>query len=104
MKKMIMCLLTAMLLTASAGAVDLYVDMAKIETDTPPTLVGGRTLVPLRAIFEAIGANVEWDNDTRTATGKDRRCGQYIKGAEFLRDQNRRTLPLQQHLQWWDLL
>ena len=69
MKKMIMCLLTAMLLTASAGAVDLYVDMAKIETDTPPTLVGGRTVVPLRAIFEAIGANVEWDNDTRTATG-----------------------------------
>ena len=69
MKKLIMFLLTAMLLTASAGAVDLYVDMAKIETDTPPTLVDGRTLVPLRAIFEAIGANVEWDNNTRTATG-----------------------------------
>ena len=69
MKKLIAFLFTAMLLTASAGAVDLYVDMSKIETDTPPTLVEGRTLVPLRAIFEAIGANVEWDNDTRTATG-----------------------------------
>ena len=30
----------------------------------------GRTLVPVRAIFEAIGATVEWDNSTRTATGK----------------------------------
>lgn len=61
--------LVLMLLTASVGAVNLYVDTELIETDTPPTVVDGRTLVPVRAIFEAIGATVEWDNDTRTATG-----------------------------------
>ncbi len=34
----------------------------------PATIVEGRTLVPLRAIFEALGAVVEWDNATRTVT------------------------------------
>ena len=27
-----------------------------------------RTLVPMRAIFEALGAEVEWENETQTAT------------------------------------
>ena len=32
------------------------------------TIVEGRTLVPLRAIFEALGASVEWDQSTKTVT------------------------------------
>lgn len=52
-----------------AAQVNLYVDTVKIETDTPPTAVNGRTLVPLRAIFESLGATVEWDQGTQTATG-----------------------------------
>ena len=31
-----------------------------------PVLDNNRTLVPLRSIFEAMGATVEWDNATRT--------------------------------------
>ncbi len=31
-----------------------------------PVIKDGRTLVPLRAIFEAMGASVDWNNDTRT--------------------------------------
>lgn len=69
MKKLLSFLLALLLLTATAGAVDLYVDNDLIETDTPPTIVDGRTLVPVRAIFEAIGATVTWDSATRTATG-----------------------------------
>lgn len=69
MKRLLSFLLAATLLTATAGAVDLYVDTARVSTDTPPTVVDGRTLVPLRVIFESLGAAVEWDNDTRTATG-----------------------------------
>lgn len=38
--------------------------------DTPPMLAGGRTLVPVRAIVEGLGADVEWipywDNDALT--------------------------------------
>ena len=36
----------------------------------PPVIVDGRTLVPLRAIFEAMGASVDWNNSTKTATSK----------------------------------
>ena len=32
-----------------------------------PVVVDGRTLVPVRAIIEAFGGNVEWDNLTQTA-------------------------------------
>ncbi len=34
--------------------------------DQPPVIENGRTLVPLRAIFEALGADVYWDNETQT--------------------------------------
>ncbi|HNX29711.1 MAG TPA: stalk domain-containing protein [Syntrophomonadaceae bacterium] len=37
-------------------------------TDARPVIEQGRTLVPLRAIFEAMGANVGWNQDTRTVT------------------------------------
>ncbi|MCM1567017.1 MAG: copper amine oxidase N-terminal domain-containing protein [Dehalobacter sp.] len=36
--------------------------------DVPPTIEDGRTLVPLRAIFEALGAIVKWDETTKTVT------------------------------------
>ena len=36
--------------------------------DVPPRIVNGRTLVPLRFIFELMGANVEWDEPTQTVT------------------------------------
>jgi hypothetical protein len=36
--------------------------------EQPPVIVQGRTLVPLRAIMESIGAEVKWDEATRTVT------------------------------------
>ena len=39
-----------------------------ITFDQPPIIIDGRTLVPLRAIFEALGATVEWDGNTQTVT------------------------------------
>lgn len=35
-----------------------------------PELLNSRTLVPLRSIFEAMGAEVKWDNATSTAIAK----------------------------------
>ena len=35
-----------------------------------PELLNSRTLVPLRSIFEAMGAEVEWDGNTKTAIAK----------------------------------
>jgi len=39
---------------------------ARVELDVPPLLVDDRTLVPVRAISEGLGANVEWIDETRT--------------------------------------
>ena len=39
-----------------------------VFADQAPTIVDGRTLVPLRAIFEALGASVNWNGETRTVT------------------------------------
>lgn len=63
-------LIAATALYTTAGAVDLYVDTALINTDVPPQVVDGRTLVPVRAIFEALDATVEWDGETQTVTGQ----------------------------------
>jgi hypothetical protein len=39
--------------------------------DRHPVIRSGRTLVPLRAIFEALGAKVSWNDSTRTITGRN---------------------------------
>ena len=36
-----------LLLCLSVNAVELYVDTELVQTDVPPQLVGGRTLVPM---------------------------------------------------------
>lgn len=36
--------------------------------DVPPQIVGDRTLTPVRAIGECLGAEVNWDGETRTVT------------------------------------
>ena len=41
-----------------------------IDFDVPPQIINDRTMVPLRAIFEAIGATVNWDEATCAIPGK----------------------------------
>ena len=36
--------------------------------EVPPQMINGRTMVPMRAIFEALGAKVNWDGSTQTIT------------------------------------
>ncbi len=38
--------------------------------DVPPTVIEGRTLVPLRAIFESLGISMTWDPETSTIRGR----------------------------------
>ena len=35
---------------------------------TTPVIINDRTLLPIRAVVEEMGGNVEWDNDTQTVT------------------------------------
>ena len=38
-----------------------------IFADQRPVIVGGRTLVPVRGVFESLGFEVDWDDNTRSA-------------------------------------
>jgi hypothetical protein len=40
----------------------------RLYFDVPPQIMNGRTMVPLRTIFEAMGAEIEWDGATQTVT------------------------------------
>lgn len=41
----------------------------RLTMDTVPTMVNGRVLVPMRFIFEALGAKVDWRQATQTVIG-----------------------------------
>lgn len=76
MKKRVSILLTIiliLLLSASGFAesrVKVKVDGEFIDFDIQPIVtIGGRTLVPVRYIFEALGLRVKWNVETRTVIG-----------------------------------
>lgn len=46
-------------------------DNGQVEFDVNPQIIDSRTLVPMRAIFEELGLEVDWDNESRTAKGKN---------------------------------
>ena len=50
--------------------VEVYVNNQEVQFDQPAIVKNGRTLVPMRKIFELLGADVEWDNATQTVTAK----------------------------------
>lgn len=47
---------------------EMYVNGETISLPVPPTILNDRTLVPLRAVSEAAGAEVSWDGSTRTVS------------------------------------
>lgn len=53
---------------SSSEAPSVYLDGKKLSFEVEPVIENSRTLVPLRAIFEAMGASVEWNDTTRTVT------------------------------------
>ena len=54
--------------TLAVSNISVVVDNNSVVFDTPPFIENGRTLVPLRAIAEAAGMKVDYDDNTRTVT------------------------------------
>ncbi len=75
MKRIFTFLLTAVLLlsmvpaviTAQDETISVILDGSALSFDVPPMLVNDRTMVPVRAIFTALGAEVDWDEESQTA-------------------------------------
>jgi len=52
----------------ASDEIKIIVNGAALTFDQPPIIQDGRTLVPLRVIFEALGADVNWEQSTQTIT------------------------------------
>lgn len=50
------------------NSIGVFIKGLNLETDVPPVIKGGRTLIPVRAVVNALGADVDWDPETRTVT------------------------------------
>ncbi|MBQ4526741.1 MAG: copper amine oxidase N-terminal domain-containing protein [Clostridia bacterium] len=74
MKKIVGFLIaTLLMISLMASTVAFANDEIKVslngnllEFDVSPQIIDGRTMVPLRTIFEALGATVSWNPDTQT--------------------------------------
>ena len=51
---------SAVMETADSDAVTVLIDGVVLDTDVPAQIISDRTMVPMRAIFETLGANVSW--------------------------------------------
>lgn len=79
MKKFVSLTLAAVLAASAIGISAVAEDDVKVLVngdavvfeDQSPFVENGRTLVPMRAIFEALGATVEWDGETQTVISYD---------------------------------
>lgn len=73
MKKALLTTVAAVIAVSSLAAaaendITVTVNGSNVAFDQPPVIDNDRTLVPMRAIFEALGAEVNWNGETRTVT------------------------------------
>ena len=55
-------------LSFADNSITVQLDGKTLVFDVQPQIIGGRTMVPLKTIFESLGATVEWNNGTKTVT------------------------------------
>lgn len=78
LKKAVAALLAGVLLlmllplsvSAASDAIAVFIDGQYLSADVPPQIIADRTMVPLRAIFEALGATVDWNDETKTVVSQ----------------------------------
>ncbi len=64
-----LCISSFLITTTFANyEIKVSIDGKYIDFDVPPQMINDRTMVPLRAIFEALDAEVSWDDPTQTVT------------------------------------
>ncbi len=75
MKRVLSAILTlCIVLTASASVfagsngITVIADGKTLEFDVEPEIINDRTMVPMRVIFEALGAKVDWNDSSKTIT------------------------------------
>lgn len=75
MKRALSIILLILLSISFVGAetqepIDISLNGQELLLDEPPIIVEGRTLVPVRFIFEPLGLTISWNSESRTAIGE----------------------------------
>ncbi|MGN0149998.1 MAG: peptidylprolyl isomerase [Clostridia bacterium] len=77
MKKIISAILAAGMMAAASNAalagsdnITVILDGSTLAFDVQPQIINERTMVPMRVIFEALGATVEWNDEERKITSQ----------------------------------
>ena len=63
LRKMLHSKIKEMRKLAGDTTIPILVNGQLVESDVPPVIKNYRTLIPVRAVSNALGANVEWDGD-----------------------------------------
>ena len=67
----LLCLMLAGIFAVpvSAEGITVILNGQELQFDVEPVIMNGRTMVPMRAIFEALGCTVSWDGGSQQAIG-----------------------------------
>lgn len=80
----------------TAKDISVLIDGAPVTFDVPPSVINGRTLVPFRALAEAINVNVSWNASAQTITAHntDTNIRLQINNATAYRNDKQLTLDV----------
>lgn len=73
MKKIFLLLIIFLALPVAVNAAEIrvYLDGERLEFDVPPMIIDNRTMVPMRVIFEALGAYVAWEEEHQQINARE---------------------------------
>lgn len=74
--------------------IPVYIDDLPVKFDVPPVIQNGRTLVPFRAIAEALSINVAWEGSTRTINANDAKTTVSLQIGKQTASKNNEAVPL----------
>ncbi|RJQ32056.1 MAG: copper amine oxidase N-terminal domain-containing protein [Peptococcaceae bacterium] len=77
---LILFLTSGVVIANASNGVRLFINGREVHPDVPPQIVNDRTMVPLRFVAETFGAEVGWDNSTRSVDIKYAGGGQADAG------------------------
>ena len=80
---------------SSSSDISIYIDKQRLTLDTKPVIDNNRTLVPLRSVFEKLGATVDWNKETKQAIVKN-------KSVEVLLEPNNQAVLVSGQVQFLD--
>ena len=87
-------LLLLVAMTSGMAAVQVELNGRPVALSVEPISVANRTMVPMRSIFEALGASVQWTESTQTVSATRGATNVQLTIGELAAQVNGRSIPL----------